>query len=62
MPQNGRSDKIYCSDRCRRIANREGGRVASVRRLKSGLMSVVVHMPDAGLRPGDKIGLGKTSD
>ena len=42
-----------------RVANRESGRVASVRRLESGMMSVIIHMHDAGLRPGDQVKVGK---
>lgn len=59
LPDKSRSDRKFCSDRCRRVANRESGRVASVRRLESGMMSVIIHMHDAGLRPGDQVKVGK---
>lgn len=58
LPRDSRSDRKFCSTKCRRASNREDGRVASVRRLKSGLMSVVVHMHDAGLKPGDQVKVG----
>lgn len=59
LPDSSRSDRKYCSDACRRLSSRESGRVASVRRLKSGKMSVVIHMGDCGFRPGDQVKVGK---
>jgi len=62
LPGNSRKDRKYCNDHCRRMAFDERaseGRIASVRRLKSGKMSVVVHMADAGLKPGDQVKVGK---
>jgi hypothetical protein len=57
-----RDSAVYCSEKCRKAAWRESsqeGRIASVRRLRSGQMSVVVHMPkDLALAPGDAIRLG----
>jgi hypothetical protein len=53
-----RANKRFCSARCRRDAWAERahkGRVAAVRRLKDGRMSVTLHMPDIGLRPGDNV-------
>jgi hypothetical protein len=48
--------------KCRREAFTERaseGRIASVRRLKSGKMSVVVHMADVALKLGDQVKVGK---
>jgi hypothetical protein len=55
---NGRADQRFCCGKCRRDAWAERahfGHVASVRRLKSGLMSITVHMPDVGLCPRDRV-------
>ncbi len=61
--QPRRDSAIYCCEACRRDAWRESaqtGRVASVRRLRSGQMSVVLHMPrDLGLSPGSEVRLGE---
>lgn len=58
-PMAGRREGAeYCSNVCKRAAFDERakeGRVASVRRLKGGKMSVVVHMSDTGLKPGDAV-------
>lgn len=52
----------YCNNVCKRAAFDErakGGRVASVRRLKGGRMSVVVHMSaDVGIEPGQSVRVG----
>ena len=62
LPRSLRPEARYCSGKCRAESWREkafGGRVSSVRRLKDGRMSVVVHMVgDVGLRPGDQVGVG----
>lgn len=61
--QPRRDSAVYCSEKCRKAAWREVahmGRVASVRRLRSGQMSVVLHMPrDLGLSPGSEVRLGE---
>lgn len=62
LPVKSRSDRKYCDGHCRRMAHVDRaheGRVASVRRLKSGRMSVIVHMPDCGLKPGDLVHVAK---
>lgn len=55
LPESAR----YCSAQHRRAAFDERareGRVASVRRLKAGRMSVVVHMDrDIGIEPGQAV-------
>ena len=61
LPDKSRPNRKYCNNHCRRLAFEERaseGRVASVRRLKSGKMSVVVHIADAGLRPGNAVKVG----
>lgn len=62
MFQPRRDLAVYCSENCRRAAWREQaefGRIASVRRLRSGKMSVVIHTErDQGLVPGAEIRLG----
>ena len=55
LPSRSRSDRKHRTDACRRLA----GRVDSVHRLKSGSMSVVIHMGDCGFRHGDMIKLGE---
>lgn len=62
LPINSQRHKKFCSTRCRRESfteNANEARIAAVRRLKSGKMSVVVHMADSGLRPGDQVKVGK---
>lgn len=62
LPEKSRKDRKYCNDRCKRMAfdkRASEGRIASVRRLKSGKMSVVIHMGDNGFRPGDQVKVGK---
>ncbi len=60
-PMNARAE--FCSTDCRRAAWKERartGRVASVRRLKSSAMSVVIHMDsDIQLAPGDRVRVGE---
>jgi len=62
LPKQRRTDMLYCDAICRRrawIRNPKDGRVASVRRLKSGRMSVVVHMEhDDQWKPGDAVLIG----
>ena len=61
LPENSRKDRKYCNPECRRKAFDERaseGRIASVRRLKSGKMSVIIHMADGGLKPGDQVKVG----
>ncbi len=62
----GRADRRFCTPRCRRDAWTERaheGRVASVRRLKGGVMSVLLHMSaDIDLAPGDRVRTGLTGD
>ena len=61
LPADSRGNRRFCDSRCRRLDFDERGkvgRVASVRRLKSGKMSVVVHLSDTGLRPGDEVKVG----
>jgi len=57
-----RKSATYCSARCKRAAWEErahDGKVASVRRLKSGRLSIVVHMErDVGLLPGQIVRVG----
>lgn len=62
LPEKSRPNRKYCNRHCRRLAFDERsteGRVASVRRLKSGKMSVIIHMGDNGFRPGDQVKVGK---
>lgn len=62
MPETARKDREYCDVNCRRAAWREradAGRVVSVRLLKSGRLSVVIHVEDTSLKPGDTIKVGK---
>jgi hypothetical protein len=61
---DGRVDQRFCCGKCRRDAWTERahyGRVATVRRLKNGLMSVTIHMPDVGLRPSGQVRLSEES-
>lgn len=57
-----RAERKYCSNVCRRAAFDERareGKVASVRRLKGGRMSVVVHFDrDTGIEPGQAVRVG----
>lgn len=54
-----RQSAAYCSAACRRAdfdERAKGGKVASVRRLKGGRMSVVLHMEhDVGIEPGQVV-------
>jgi len=66
LPSKRQPDAIYCSGTCRSRAWRENahvGRVSSVRRLKDGRISVVVHLAgDAGLRPGYEVRVGLAAE
>lgn len=61
MPLAGRADAKYCGDRCRYYAavNRgRKGKVASIRELKDGRISVVIYMNETNLKPGQLVQVG----
>lgn len=58
-------EAAFCSSKCRALAFKDRareGQVASVRRLRNGQMSVIVHMPqDVGITPGIRVRLGEAA-
>ena len=58
LPDGSRRDKKYCNNKCRRQAFeriRNSATVFRTTRLKSGKISVVLHLEYPTLRPGDRI-------
>ncbi len=66
LPSRSRSDRKFCSSECRKAARAERnhhGLVASFRRLKTGKMSLVIHLDtDIGLKPGDQVAVAELEE
>ena len=61
LPITARSHAKYCCSRCRyygAVDRGRTGKVASVRKLKNGKISVVVYMTETNLRPGQPVKVG----
>lgn len=62
LPSYSRLDAKYCCDRCRHYARVDRGNTGKVYRtkvLKSGMVSVVIHVKKSTLTAGDEIKWGK---
>lgn len=62
LPAYCRKDAKYCCDRCRhyaRVDRGNTGQVYRVQELKSGKVSIVIHVDKAKLTAGDQIKWGK---
>ena len=62
LPLYSRSHAEYCCDRCRHYARVDRGNTGKVYRtqvLKSGMISVVIHVEKPTLKAGDVIKWGK---
>lgn len=62
LPPNARPDTRYCAAACRRADFDDRAceaTVAGVRKLKSGKLSVTVHLEhDPGIEPGQRVRVG----